>query len=252
MDTVLAAGEFELLGTSHKVMIAVFFLGIWPVVLIGRRHRGTDRAMRFSRVVAIAIPMFTLPLQVIDFTPGEYDFQTTLPLQLCDLAWIATAYALWTHRPYAVALTYYWGLVLTTQALVTPALVEGFPSPKFVAFWGMHLLIVWAAIYLTWGLGIRPTWRGYRTTVLTTLVWAVSVFTFNAFAGTNYGFLNRKPSTASALDLLGPWPWYVVIEIAIVLSVWAAITLPWTRASSRCSVGDGAPASAPSPGPSLP
>jgi hypothetical integral membrane protein (TIGR02206 family) len=136
--------------------------------------------------------------------------------------------------------------------LVTPALVEGFPSPKFIAFWGMHLLIVWAAIYLTWGLGIRPTWRGYRTTVLTTLVWAVSVFTFNAFTGTNYGFLNRKPSTASALDLLGPWPWYVVLEIAIVLAVWAAITWPWTRAEAHRQGPGDAQASVPSPGSSLP
>ena len=240
---------FETFGTSHLVMLAIFVLGIWPVVLLGRRVRGTDAAVRISRVVAIAIPAFTIPLQVIDFLPGEYNFETTLPIQLCDLAWIATAFALWTHHRYAVALTYYWGLVLTTQALITPALVEEFPSPKFIAFWGMHFLIVWAAIYLTWGLGIRPTWRGYRTTVATTLVWAVSVFTFNAITGTNYGFLNRKPSTPSILDYLGPWPLYVVLEVAIILTVWALITWPWTRTGDRPPADD-APASAASPRPS--
>jgi len=241
METVLAASTFEPFGTSHLVMLAIFFAGILPLVRFGRLHRGADSGLRFGRMIAIAIPLATLPLQVIDFMPGEYSFQTTLPIQLCDLAWIAATYALWTHRRYAVALTYYWGLILTTQGLATPALEAGFPTPKFIAFWGMHILIVWAAIYLTWGLGIRPTWRGYATTALTTLVWAGSAFTFNAITGTNYGFLNRKPSTPSILDLLGPWPLYVVFEIAIVLSVWALITWPWTRTTAHRSAAVGNP-----------
>ncbi|MGH8966572.1 MAG: TIGR02206 family membrane protein, partial [Actinomycetes bacterium] len=171
----------------------------------------------------------------LEYTPGR-EVHTILPIQLCDLAWVAAAWALWTRRAYPVALTYYWGLTLTTQAVITPALAEGFPSLRFVAFWGTHLLVVWAAVFLTWGLGLRPTWRGYRGTVLTTLVWAAVVFTINANTGTNYGFLNRKPSTPSILDLLGPWPFYVVLEIVIVLSVWALITWPWVAAGRRAAV----------------
>ena len=43
------------------------------------------------------------------------------------------------------------------------------------------------------------------------LVWAVTVMTFNSVAGTNYGYLNRKPSVGTLLDLFGPWPGYVVV-----------------------------------------
>lgn len=238
MEAVWAAGEFETFGTSHLVMVGIFVLGIWPMVRLGKAQRGTDAAVRTSHAFALAIPVFTLPLQLYDFTSGQYDFHTTLPLQLCDLAWIAATFALWTHRRYAIALTYYWGLTLSSQALATPSLANEFPSPKFIAFWGMHLLIVWAAVYLTWGLGLRPTWRGYRSTVLTTLVWAVTVFTFNAATGTNYGFLNRKPSTPSILDLLGPWPFYIAVEIVLVLAVWALITWPWVAAERRASADE--------------
>jgi hypothetical integral membrane protein (TIGR02206 family) len=99
----------------------------------------------------------------------------------------------------------------------------------------MHLLVVWAAVYLTAGLRVRPSWRLYRSTVALTLLWAVSVMAFNVAFDTNYGFLNAKPSTGSILDLLGPWPWYVVTEIVMVTVVWALITLPWTgvRRASR-------------------
>ena len=52
---------------------------------------------------------------------------------------------------------------------------------------------------------------------------------FNAVAGTNYGYLNRKPDSASLLDLLPGWPAYVVLEILVVSAVWALMTWPFAR-----------------------
>ena len=49
----------------------------------------------------------------------------------------------------------------------------------------MHILIVWAAVFLTFGLGHRPDWRGYRRTVLITAVWLVGLFPVNWLLGTN-------------------------------------------------------------------
>lgn len=226
-DSLLAAGEFQNYGPSHLGALVAFALGVVVVIWIGRRQRETAGAQTFSQMFAVAICVFTVPLQVSQLLPSDWSLSTSLPLQLCDFAWMTAVYALWTHRRWAVGLTYYWGLTLTTQGIATPALTQDFPSPRYVMFWGMHLLIVWAAIYLTWGLGLRPTWRTYRVAVALTTAWAATVFVFNAVVGTNYGFLNRKPSSASILDLLGPWPTYVVLEIAIVVTVWALMTWPW-------------------------
>lgn len=223
------SSAFETFGTSHLVMLAVFAAGIWPVVRLGRSLRTEDQRRRASRAFALAIPAFTIPMQVVDLVPGRFDLQSTLPLQLCDLAWVAACVALWTGHRWAVALTYYWGLVLTSQALLTPWLTAGFPDPKFLGFWGMHLLIVWSAVFLVWGLRLTPDWRDYATTVGTTLVWMVTVYAFNVAVGTNYGFLNAKPSTPSLLDHLGPWPAYLLVEVALVAGVWALMTWPWTR-----------------------
>jgi len=142
---------------------------------------------------------------------------------------------LWSQRHWAFVLTYYWGLVLSSQALITPDVgtpEEGapdFPHHLFLTFFTLHVLVVWAAIYLTWGQRNRPGWRDYRFAIIVTLVWAACTFTFNAITGTNYGYLNRKPPTASLLDVLGPWPLYLLAEVAIVLIVWALMTWPWER-----------------------
>ncbi len=120
------------------------------------------------------------------------------------------------------------------QALISPVLRgPDFPNYQFLAFWAIHLLVVWAAIYLTWGRGFRPTWRDYRFVVCITLAWAAITLTFNSIAGSNYGFLNRKPTTASLLDLFGPWPAYVFVAALLIAAVWALMTWPWRRMAGR-------------------
>jgi hypothetical integral membrane protein (TIGR02206 family) len=162
---------------------------------------------------------------------------------------MVSIYALWTKREWATALLYYWGLSLTTQAIITPSLGESFPHARFFAFWTLHFFVVWAAIYLTWGVGMRPNRRGYRLTLVITAVWAVLAYTVNLILDVNYGYLNRKPQSASILDLFGPWPIYVFIEIAILFVAWALVmTLPWValdrRAATRTT--DDSPSSRPS------
>lgn len=229
----LAADRFTAYGTSHQVVIVLLLAGAVLLVMAGRSHRQQPTGGLIGRALAVALLVITVPLQLLYLTPGYVSLERTLPLQLCDLAWMAAAYALWTHRRWAVSLTYYWGLTLTTQAVLTPDLAAEFPDPVFLLFWAMHLLVVWAAVYLTWGLGLTPDWRSYRTTLLVTAVWAVTMFGFNTAAGTNYGYLNAKPPSASILDLLGPWPWYVLAESVVIVVVWALVTWPWVAGARR-------------------
>ncbi|KRC64894.1 hypothetical protein ASE12_09050 [Aeromicrobium sp. Root236] len=225
---MLAADRFETYGPSHVTVLAVFAVGAVLVVLAGRRLRGpAEQAVR--RTFAIAILAVTVPLQILQLTPDEWNLQTSLPFQLCDLAWMFAVHALWTRNRLTATITYLWGITLTTQGMLTPDLASDFPDPRFLMFWGMHLLIVWSSLFLVPGLRILPTWHTYRRTVAITLAWAICAYAFNVVAGTNYGYLNRLPKNSSLLDYLGPWPLFVVLEIAIVAVVWALLTWPWTR-----------------------
>src|SRR5437879_6941009 len=114
--------------------------------------------------------------------------------------------------------------------MISPVLKSpDFPNYQFLAFWAIHLLVVWAAIYLTWGRRMRPSWRSYRFVVVVTVLWVAVTMTFNSIAGANYGFLNGKPHTASLLDVLGHWPVDLLTAAALALVVWALMTWPWER-----------------------
>jgi hypothetical integral membrane protein (TIGR02206 family) len=232
MKLLSAQREFSAYGPSHLVVLAVFAIGTALLVWSGRRQ-SEPQARVFGRAFAVVILVaFAVALVYKILRPN---LDVSIPLQLCDVAELIAAYALWSERHWAYVLTYYWCLVLSSQALITPDVgtpEEGapdFPHHLFITFFTLHVLVVWAAIYLTWGRGMRPSWRDYRFTIIVTLVWVAFTFTFNAITGTDYGYLNRKPPTASLLDVLGPWPVYLLVEITIVLIVWALITWPWER-----------------------
>lgn len=218
---------FQTFGGQHLLLLGVFVVGLVGVVLLGRGRRGPDRPGRFDRGFALVLVVAALSTQAFQLTPGDFDLGSSLPLALCDLAWVLAAWALWTRRRLPAAVTYYWGLTLTIQGILTPSLGQAFPHPRFFAFWALHLLVVWAAAYLSVGLGIGPGWREYRWTVAVSLVWAVLVYAFDVAFDVNYGYLVDKPGSGSLLDPLGPWPGYVVVALAILLAGWALMTWPW-------------------------
>ena len=227
--TPLVADRFEAYGPSHLTVLAICVVGIVAIMLFGRRAQSTG----VNRGFAVAIVLVTIPLQVLQLLPEEWNPRTSLPLQLCDLAWMFAVYSLWTRSRLSATVTYFWGITLTTQAMLTPDLASAFPEPRFLMFWAMHVLVVWAAVHLVFGLRLLPTWSTYWRTVGITAVWAGAVMVFNTVADTNYGYLNGKPASASILDLLGPWPVYVAVEIILIMAVWAWMTWPWVRQASH-------------------
>lgn len=231
----MPASEFQPYGPSYWGAIAVFVIGGTLLLWTGRRQSDAQ-ARRLGRILGGVTATIYAAILVYNLVPPT--LAGSVPLQLTDLATVVAAYALWTQRQWAYALTYYWGLVLSVQALISPVLRgPDFPHYQFLAFYAIHLLVVWAAIWLTWGRGMRPDWRSYRLAVAVTAGWAVITVVFNKFADTNYGFTNTKPATASLLDVMGPWPVYIVITAVLVFAVWAVMTWPWVRRASRASLG---------------
>jgi hypothetical integral membrane protein (TIGR02206 family) len=229
VDLPTATLTFRPYGLTHWVIVAVTVVGAVMLARLGRRHRNTPAGEILTRIFAIIQLTVTLGFMIIWLVPPLFDLHQSLPLHLSDILRLVCAYALWSRRPWAFALTYYWGLTFNPQAILTPDLqLDVAPALEFVSYWLQHVLVMWAAVYLTWGLGLRPTWRSYRLALMVTVAWAAIVFAMNRALGTNYGYLNGKPVGASLLDLMGGWPWYLVAGLALLAAVWALITWPWT------------------------
>jgi hypothetical integral membrane protein (TIGR02206 family) len=215
---------------AHWAVLVVTVVGAVLLVRFGRRHGGTTAERRFTRTFGVVQLSVTLGFLILWLLPPFFALGQSLPLHLSDLLRFISGYALLRRRPWALALTYYWGLTLNPQALLTPDVqLDIAPVLEFASYWVQHILVMWAVVYLTWGLGLHPTWRSYRTALVGTTAWAAAVFGINRALGTNYGYLNRKPTGTSLLDLMGEWPLYLLLALVLAAVVWALITWPWVR-----------------------
>jgi hypothetical integral membrane protein (TIGR02206 family) len=149
---------FEAYSTSHLVVLGVFVTGVAVLLAIGPVVRGRPAERTVAVALAVGNIGFGLAGTLTELVP--FDVAGSLPLQVCDFAWIVVAWALLTRHRFALALTYYWGLTLSLQAMVQPTLDDAFPDPNFFAFWGKHVLLVWGAVYATLTLRQGPEWRG--------------------------------------------------------------------------------------------
>lgn len=226
----------ELFGAVHLSLLgSTALLGVLVVWGV-RRIRGADAEGVATRIAGWALLAVTLMWMVWVMLPANWDVGRSLPLHFSDALRFITAVALIWRPRWAVAVCYFWGLTLNSQALLTPHpdQLMGL-SVDTVFYWGLHIAVFLAPLALIWGVGYRPQWRDFAVAYGLTLLWAALAMTVNAMIGTNYAFLNHRPEGSSVLDVLGPWPMYILAQTVLVALVWALMTWPWTR---RAGPGD--------------
>ena len=149
-----------------------------------------------------------------------------LPLQLCDVTLWLTGVACFTLAPMLVEFAYFAGFAGAAMALLTPDLMEPWPKYPAIYFFVAHGGIVVGIAVLVLGrvapLRNGAVWRAFGML----LGYAALVGAFNAITHANYMYLCRKPQMASALDMLGPWPVYLVGGAALGLGLFWLLWLP--------------------------
>lgn len=218
-----------LFGTAHLLALAATVMVSVVLVLLVRRHRSMPAIDRWLRITGWMLLAIALAWMLWDLLPTRFDLAHSLPVSLSDLARLLIPVALITRAGWAVAVVYYWGLSLNLMALLTPDLnYNFFPPLEYGMFWLAHIAAFAVPVVLVWGLRYRPTWRGFGFAYLFTVAWAVVTMGLNVLTEANYGYLNRPPEGGSLLDLMGPWPVYLLVAAAVLAVGWALITWPWT------------------------
>jgi len=165
------------------------------------------------------------------------DLQTLLPFHLCSVLVYVGAAALITLDQTLFEFLYYLGIMGALQALLTPNIgAFGFPHIRFLSTFISHGLIFAAPIYLAVVEGLRPTWTGLWRVFARTNVYMAFVGVVNWLVGGNYLYIAHKPETATALDCLGPWPYYIAGMEAVGLLLMLALYAPFARRHQQAAV----------------
>jgi len=221
--------NFQLFGAVHLAILSAVVILAAVLAVTQRRLSSGTRWLRLS--LGSALVLDSLAYYGYLAYRGQLTFPDHLPLELCDASLFLTIFALFTLNRTVYDLAYYWALAGATMALLTPNLWEPFPSFGTIQFFIDHGLIVSSVLFLAWSGLMRPrAWSVVRAMLVLNIL-AVFIGAFDYFYKTDYMYLRSKPQNASLLDLLGPWPWYIVATEFVALFLFVLLYLPFRRRS---------------------
>lgn len=222
----------ELLAPEHLLALGVIAVAVTALVVAARKSPG-----RWLKVLAIVLVVDEVSWWVYLLAggvPGSKLAQS-LPLQLCDVAIFIAAAALWTRNQLLVEVTYFWGVAGTLQALLTPDLPQHFPSYPYWQYYIAHGGVVAAALLLVVGMRLHPRRSAVARVAAITVAYAGLVFVVDLVTLSDYMYLRAKPSSATLLDVLGPWPVYILSASLIGIALFVILDAPFRIRHSRGS-----------------
>ncbi len=229
---------FVLFGTSHLIALTLLAVAmLWMVRAFADADDHTRQAARITIVALLWGQEISYHLWRLSI--GDWTLTTMLPFHLCSAAVWLGGFALLTNSRRLAEYLYFFALAGATQALLTPDIGPyAFPHYRFWQFFISHGLIVTAAVWLTFVERYAPTARSLGRSILATLAYGVVVLGVNTALGSNYLFVSHKPDTASALDLMPPWPHYLWILAGLVVVVYSLLYLPWAIRNAHARKSD--------------
>ncbi len=180
-----------------------------------------------AAIIAVALVIAELSWQPYVLANHTWSVGASLPVQLCDVAGFVAAAALMWRQLLLVEVAWFWGLGGTLQAVLTPDLKDRFPSFPYLQFYVTHDLVILAALFLVIGLALQPRPGSVRRIFLLTLGFAALVGLIDLATGGNYLYLRQVPASGSLLNLMGPWPWYIVTGSLLTLVVLTILDAPF-------------------------
>jgi hypothetical integral membrane protein (TIGR02206 family) len=217
-----------LLAAEHVCAVIVIAVVTATLVAAARLRPGpwAATAARALAVVLVAAEVGWW-IYLVASHANKAELLYALPFQLCDAAIFVSAFALWFRWQLLAEITYFWGLAGTIQAIFTPDLAQHFPTFPFIQYYVAHGGVVAAALLLVVGLGQWPRRNAVVWIVPITIAYAAFVGLLDAITGADYLYLRAKPASATLLDLMGPWPWYIGWAALIGVALFLILDAPF-------------------------
>ena len=218
---------FQLFGTGHLIALVVILLINLSFIML-RKSDDQKLKDRVRYAIAALLVISEGSWHIWNIAIGEWSIQTHLPFHLCAVLVWTSLIMLLTRNYHIYEFAYFLGIAGASQALLTPeAGIYGFPHYRVFQTMVAHGSIVTAAIFMTVVEGYRPYWSSLKRVFLWTNIYMLLVTGINLWIGSNYLYTLHKPDSASLMDLLGPWPWYLISVEIVALVLCLLLYMPF-------------------------
>ncbi|MGB1308341.1 MAG: TIGR02206 family membrane protein [Oceanihabitans sp.] len=203
------------------VILTIFLIWFANNKLLKKQKENLFQVMGYF--VSVTVVFFHTYL----ISKGGYNITTDLPLFLCSLLALVIPVFTYYRKHWMYEVMLFWIIAGTTQGVVTPDIPFGYPNPDYFRYWIVHLGLLSIIFYATFVLKMRPEFKSVFKSIIALQGYMVFVFCVNAILDSNYSYLNEKPESASILDYLGEWPYYLIMVQLILIPLFLLIYLPF-------------------------
>jgi hypothetical integral membrane protein (TIGR02206 family) len=219
--------RFQIFSISHIIMLLLLVSTVVAFYLLRNIMSSKGKqAVRYCLAGFLLLSELTLYMWY-NYT-GVWNPIDSLPFQLCSISLMLSIVMLLTRNFLLFEVTFFLGVGGALQAMLTPELAYDFPHYRYFHFFLAHIAIILASFYMIWFEGYRPTMKSVWKAFAALNMLAGIVFIVNKVTGGNYMFLSRKPTTPSLIDLLGPYPWYLLSLEVAAFGIFCLIYLPFS------------------------
>lgn len=226
---------FQLFGTPHLAAILLTLLiatGL-PELLRYLNHQTLNRFVRYAIFLSLIISEAGFRIWFILMMPEELKYR--LGLHLCGIAIFLMIFVMLSRNRTLFEITYFWALAGAPQAILTPVLGDwGYPHYHFFQFFFSHGLLIFAVLFCIRVENMRPRSGSVIRVFMYTNVYMLILIPVNYLLNTNYLYMCYKPP-GTAMDFLGPWPWYILSLEILAFALFSLLYLPWYLKDRRDS-----------------
>jgi hypothetical integral membrane protein (TIGR02206 family) len=204
---------FVTFGWSHLAAVSVVVTILALIIL----HHERLRAWKHWDLIRYGLVILTLgqevSLNVYRIVMDEWQFATSLPLELCGLGVLSSAFLLLRPNERLFQRIVFVMMIGATMALLTPSIDHGLGIPhyRYFQFFTSHGLIVinYTVLLFVYDFHRSIRYRHLLQNIVTLIVLATVMLGINLLVDGNYMYLLAKPE-GTAFDLFGEWPWYLL------------------------------------------
>ncbi len=237
-DPAYDGPPFQLFGPKHLLVLGIALVIIlW---LIFGWKNPSEAAKRRSRYFLAAVLIIgESSWHIWRIWTGQWTYTYDLPLHVCSIMVWASIAMLLTRSYRIYEFSYFIGLAAALQAFITPEAAQyGLWHFRAVQTLLVHGTLVIIPIYMTAIEGFRPTWNSFKRVAISLNLYMVVIYFVNLALGSNYLFIMHKPDTASLLDVLGPWPLYIISMELLGFTIFLILYLPFIIKDARAKKQD--------------
>lgn len=198
----------------------IFIVSIFMIsyMYLAKKYLSDRQKVLLGTAIASIPALCVISRMIFTSIEGTFTFQEELPFHLCRLLAFIMPFVIYFKNRKWFGITYFFTIVGTLQALLTPDLPQAAPHYSYIIYWILHGVLIYLPIYCIVVFGFKINRRDFINAVVAGNIYMVLTLLINFMLGSNYFYTSHKPPSASLLDFLGPWPWYLLsVEILTIM-----------------------------------